>query len=320
MSKHNPAKRHTPDTDALQKPLTGRVVSAHGRHYGVELPDGSNHLCYPRGKRNDATVGDYVDVAFDTNQAGSVGKEGSLLAVHPRKNTLFRSDENRTKQFASNVDLVIIVTAVEPIFSDDLLGRALTGSWAANIQPLIILNKIDLTQGLTAARQRLAPYQTLSVPVIELCAHDSEQVHALLMPHMQNKTSLLLGQSGMGKSTLLNALIPSAQAATQMHSVALGAGKHTTTATRLYHLPNDQGYLVDSPGFQAFGLSHLSRSEIEQGFPEFGPYNTQCRFYNCTHQHEPGCGVLAALARGDITASRLALFQRLIESNAAARI
>jgi ribosome biogenesis GTPase len=137
---------------------------------------------------------------------------------------------------------------------------------------------------------------------------------------MQNKTSLLLGQSGMGKSTLLNALIPSAQAATQMHSVALGAGKHTTTATRLYHLPNDQGYLVDSPGFQAFGLSHLSRSEIEQGFPEFGPYNTQCRFYNCTHQHEPGCGVLAALARGDITASRLALFQRLIESNAAARI
>jgi ribosome biogenesis GTPase len=320
MSKHTKAKHFVPEVNALQQTLTGRVTSAHGRHYGVELSDGSNHLCYPRGKRSDATVGDYVDVMFETNQSGTLGEEGSLVAVHPRRNTLFRSDENRTKQFASNIDLVIIVTAVEPIFSDDLLGRALTGSWAANIQPIIILNKIDLTQGLTAARQRLAPYQTLSVPVIELCAHDSEQVHRLLMPHMQHKTSLLLGQSGMGKSTLLNAIVPSAQAATQMHSAALGAGKHTTTATRLYHLPQEQGYLVDSPGFQAFGLSHLSRQEIEQGFPEFAPFNSQCRFYNCTHQHEPGCGVLAALTRGEITASRHALFQRLAESNAAAKI
>lgn len=320
MSKHTKSKVFLAEALTQAKPRSGRVVSAHGRHYVVEFADGTTRLCYPRGKRNEATVGDEVAVTFDSNQNGTMGEEGSLVSVHTRRNLLFRSDENRTKQFAANIDLVIIVTAVEPIFSDDLLGRALTGSWAANIQPLIVLNKIDLLSGLEAARTRLAPYRDLGVKVVELCAHDKEQVHALLMPDMQNKTCLLLGQSGMGKSTLLNILVPTAQAATQMHSAALGAGKHTTTATRMYHLPEQQGYLVDSPGFQAFGLAHLSRQEIEQGFPEFDPFNTQCRFYNCTHQHEPGCGVLAALARGDITASRHALFQRLTESNAEAKI
>lgn len=305
---------------STDQPITARVISAHGRHYVVELSDGTTRLCYPKGKRRDATVGDYVEVLFDTNQSGTIGEEGSLIAIHDRRNVLFRADDNRTKQFASNIDLIVMVVAVEPVFSDDLLGRALTASWAAGIEPLIVLNKVDLTTELSAARARLSDYYSLNVPVIELCAHDSHQVHTRLMPYLQHKTTLLLGQSAMGKSTLLNALVPNAQAATQMHSTALGAGKHTTTTTRLYHLPDHQGEIVDSPGFQAFGLAHLSGSEIEQGFPEFKPYLTTCRFYNCTHQHEPGCGVLNALTQGHISPTRHALYQRLVAAKDAARI
>jgi ribosome biogenesis GTPase len=121
----------------------------------------------------------------------------------------------------------------------------------------------------------------------------------------------------MGKSTLLNTLVPGAQAATQAHSEALGTGRHTTTQTRLYTLPGG-GDLIDSPGFQAFGLQHLSAHEIEQGFPEFGPAIAHCRFYNCTHRQEPGCGVLDAIRRGEIRPERHALYLRILAENAAA--
>jgi ribosome biogenesis GTPase len=292
----------------------GRVVSSHGRHYGVELEDGQIRLCYPKGKRNEATVGDWVDVT----QEGS--NEGALQKIHPRKNLLYRSDEWRSKLFAANVDQVVVVVAVAPKFSEDLLGRALTGAWAAGVEPLIVLNKIDLVDGLAQARQRLDGYRTLGVTILELSAHDTTQIHEVLLPRLDNKTSLLLGQSAMGKSTLLNTLVPEARAATQEHSQALGAGKHTTTLTRLYHLPSGGGHLIDSPGVQAFGLAHLSGEEVVAGFPEFTPHRVHCRFYNCTHQHEPNCGVLEALARGEIEPGRHALYQRLLLEKASAKI
>lgn len=292
----------------------GRVVSAHGRHYGVEMADGQTRLCYPKGKRNEAAVGDWVDVALHGSH------EGQLLAIRPRKNLLYRSDEWRSKLFASNVDQVIVVVAVTPTFSEDLLGRALTGAWAAGVAPIIVLNKVDLLAGLAAARTRLQPYRVLGVPILELSATHGEQVQQLLLPHLQGKISLLLGQSAMGKSTLLNALVPNARAATQSHSEALDAGKHTTTLTRLYHLPQTAGQLIDSPGVQAFGLAHLSGEDIEAGFPEFTAHRAHCRFYNCTHQHEPNCGVLAALDRGEINPGRHALYQRLLSEKASAKI
>jgi ribosome biogenesis GTPase len=121
----------------------------------------------------------------------------------------------------------------------------------------------------------------------------------------------------MGKSTLLNALVPEAQAATQAHSQALGTGKHTTTSTRMYGVPEADADLIDSPGFQAFGLYHLSAHEIEQGFPEFRQAIQYCRYYNCTHRHEPGCGVLAALQRGEVSPERHALYQRILAENEA---
>ena len=293
--------------------ISARVIGAHGRHYIVELDSGEIRRCYPKGKRNEAAVGDIADVALDGET------EGFLLAVHPRKNLLYRSDEWRTKQFAANVDQLLIVVAVEPPFSDDLLGRALAGAWAADVAPVIVLNKIDLSAGLEHARQRLLPYVALGVPVIELQAKDPASLNRQLLPVLINKTSLLLGQSAMGKSTILNALVPDAQALTQAHSVALNAGKHTTTTTRLYHLPNKAGHIIDSPGVQAFGLAHLTPADIERGFPEFETHKAHCRFYNCSHQHEPGCGVLEALAQGLIDAKRHQLYGRLLAEKASAK-
>ncbi|VFR57399.1 Ribosome small subunit-stimulated GTPase EngC [plant metagenome] len=297
---------------APQALLRGRVISAHGRHYIVEFEDGSLRQCYPRGKKaGAAAVGDHVNVRPEGRD------EGTLDSVEARRNLLYRSDDMRSKQFAANVDQLLIVVAVEPTFSEDLLGRALAGAWSADIEPLIVLNKSDLAAGLPAARQKLATLAGLGVPIIELSAHDTDGVRAALAGRLTGKTNLLLGQSGMGKSTLLNALSPEAGAATREHSQALDTGRHTTTSTRLYHLPAPGGDLIDSPGFQAFGLQHLSSKEVEHGFPEFAAPAEQCRFYNCTHRHEPGCGVLAALAAGQIDPARHALYERILDDNAA---
>ncbi|CFN62178.1 ATP/GTP-binding protein [Bordetella pertussis] len=291
----------------------GLIIAAHGRHYTVELADGSLRQCFPRGKKNGPAVGDRVRI---TPQGRD---EGAIEAVLPRRNLLFRSDEMRVKQFAANVDQLLIVVAVEPTFADDLTGRSLAGAWSADIEPVIVLNKIDLPNGLDAARARLEPLRRLGVPVIELSAQDHAMVHERLAPRLAGRTSLLLGQSGMGKSTLLNTLVPHAQAATREYSAALDMGRHTTTSTRLYHLPEPGGDLIDSPGFQAFGLQHLNGEQILRGFPEFAPHIEHCRFYNCTHRHEPGCGVLAALQAGQIDAGRYTLYLRILDENAAAR-
>ncbi|MYN11870.1 ribosome small subunit-dependent GTPase A [Pusillimonas sp. TS35] len=287
----------------------GLVIAAHGRHFTVELPDGSLRMCYPRGKKSDAAVGDRVEILPQGLD------EGVIQRVHERRNLLYRSDEMRTKQFAANVDQLLIVVAPEPAFSDDLLGRALVAARAIDLDALIVLNKADLAASLPDAQRRLTHLADGGVPVIALSALSPDDVATQLLPRLQGRCSLLLGQSAMGKSTLLNALVPEAQARTQAHSQALGAGRHTTTSTRLYHLPDGVGDIIDSPGFQAFGLNHLTPAEIEHGFPEFTEPAEHCRFYNCTHRHEPGCGVLAALASGRIKPERHALYQRILEEN-----
>ena len=281
----------------------GRIVSSHGRHYMVELDDGRLCQCFPRGKKAGPAVGDHVAVTIK-------GEEGSIECILPRKNLLYRSDDMRTKQFAANVDRLLIVVASEPMFSDDLAGRALVGAWSAGIEPVIVLNKVDLPTA-DQARARLEPLRRLGVPVVETRATDNEAARQALLPLLRGHCSLLLGQSAMGKSTLLNALVPDAGAATQEHSQALGAGRHTTTTTRLYHLPGG-GELIDSPGFQAFGLHHLEFEDIVRGFPEFAKPMEECRFYNCSHRHEPGCGVQAALKRSEIAPERHALYTRLM--------
>ncbi len=284
---------------------SGTVIAAHGRHYFVEDHSGEVRKCYTRGKRSGICVGDTVDFSVQS------AEQGTIETIHPRRNLLYRSDEARSKQFAANIDQLLIVVASEPPFSEDLCGRALVAAEFADIAPIIILNKADLPS-VEHARKQLQPLADLHIPIIELSALNEEQVKELLYPVLENRCTLLLGQSGMGKSTLLNTLIPEAKAHTQTHSEALGTGRHTTTSTRLYHIPDITGDLIDSPGFQTFGLAHLEPSDIVRGFPEFMAELANCKFYNCTHRHEPHCGIVEALKAGRIHAERYALYERLL--------
>ncbi|MDO5680437.1 MAG: ribosome small subunit-dependent GTPase A [Pelistega sp.] len=291
--------------------MQGRVITAYGRHYTVQCEDGQTRQSYTRGKKTGICVGDYVRVQLQGQE------EASIEEVLPRHNLLYRSDEMRSKQFAANVDQLLVVVALSPSFNDDLLGRSLTGAWSVGIQPTILLNKVDLAEGYQQARARLAPYEALGVHIIETSITDETKLRNDLTPLLRDKTNLLLGQSAMGKSSILNVIVPHAKAHTQEHSVALGTGKHTTTTTTLYALPALNASIIDSPGFQSFGLKHLGLTEVVQGFPEFAPYIEQCRFYNCTHLHEPGCGVLQALKDGEIQASRHELYERILSESLA---
>ncbi|MBP5986317.1 MAG: ribosome small subunit-dependent GTPase A [Azonexus sp.] len=282
--------------------MHGRVIAAHGRQYVVELPDGSLLPCFPRGKKSEVACGDHVDIKRTSDD------QGVIEAIQPRRSLLYRSNEIRQKLIAANVDQLVIVVATEPAYSDELVARALLAADSENIEPLIVLNKSDLIDKLPAARAQLTALAGLGYRILELSALSHAED---LRPHLQGKTSVLVGQSGMGKSTLVNALIPAANAATREISQALDSGKHTTTHATLYHL-DAESHLIDSPGLQEFGLGHLDRLEIESAFREFRPYLGQCRFRDCRHDREPDCALNAAVDAGKIEKSRFAIYHRIV--------
>jgi ribosome biogenesis GTPase len=290
--------------------LTGVVTAAFGRHYEVTLADGRVVNGIPRGKKSPYACGDRVTLGPRHDS------EAQILGHAPRTSLLYRSDEWKEKLIAANATQVVIVVAVEPAYSAELVSRALVAARHEGLRALVVLNKCDLAAGLPRAREQLAPFVAIGVPVLELSARSDA---GPLLPWLAGHTSVLVGQSGMGKSTLVNALVPEAGAATREISMALDAGKHTTTHARMYELPNG-GQLIDSPGLQAFGLAHLTRGEIELGFAEFVPHLGHCRFRDCRHENEPDCAIKAAITAGRIDPRRLAHFVAIADESERARL
>jgi ribosome biogenesis GTPase / thiamine phosphate phosphatase len=303
----------------------GLVIATHGRHCMVESPDGQRRICHPRGKKSEAVVGDRV-------RWMPTGDEGSIEGIEPRRNLFYRQDELRTKSFAANLDLVLVLLAADPEFSERQLARALIAAEAEGIAPLIVLNKSDLQPAFERAWSRLDPYRRMGYAVLPLALKGAagaagsglDDVHT----HLQGRTTLVLGPSGVGKSTLVNRLVPHAHALTGEISRALNSGKHTTTSTSWYWADTiRQTALIDSPGFQEFGLNHIDPARLAHLMPDLRTALGHCRFYNCTHLHEPGCGVLGlvqgrpgAPVGASITDNRHRMYQELFAELSARRM
>jgi ribosome biogenesis GTPase len=273
----------------------GLVIAGHGRHVWVETPDGRRLICHPRGKKSLTVVGDRVLWRASED-------EGTIEKVQPRRNLFYRQDEIRTKSFAANLDLVLILIAAEPEFSESQLSRALIAAEAEHIRPIIALNKSDLTEPFDRAWQRMGIYRDMGYTVLPMAlkpkGHALPEAEHDLDAILKGKTTLVLGPSGSGKSTLINRLIPDAQVLTNAISTALNSGKHTTTSTTLYWVDKAKTTaVIDSPGFQEFGLNHIQPMHLVALMPDIRAHASDCKFYNCSHLHEPACGVITALQK-----------------------
>jgi ribosome biogenesis GTPase len=271
-----------PGADRLSGPATlerGLIVANYGRHFLVETSTGQRVICHSRGKKSQGVVGDKVLWQASRD-------EGTVETIEPRHNLFYRRDEIRTKSFAANLDRVLILVAAEPAFSSSQLSRALIAAEAEHITPLIALNKSDMVEPFARAWDWLLPYRQMNYTLLPL----SLKTHAAadkirLMDHLHGKTTLVLG-------------------------------KHTTTSTTLYWADADKSTaLIDSPGFQEFGLQHIDPMHLAGYMPDLKLHATHCRFYNCTHLHEPGCAVIAAVSNDDganaISADRYKIYGEL---------
>ena len=280
----------------------GLVVGTFGRQYLIELPGSEILTCFPRGKRSTLACGDRVEIAR------TAPGQGVVEAVDPRSALLYRSDQFRQKLIAANVTQIVIVLAVVPSFYEELLNRCIAAAENQRLSLVIVLNKFDLAQENPGTMDRLTLYTDLGYRVIPLSA---KRDISPLRPALSGQLSVLVGQSGMGKSTIINALIPGAGAATAGISAALDSGRHTTTHASLYHLDATCD-LIDSPGMQEFGLHHLTQQDIAEAFVEFRPLLGHCRFHNCRHLVEPGCAVAQSQAEGKVDARRLDAYRKLV--------
>ena len=280
-----------------------QIITSYGRRFIVRTSNNQTFEATTRSKKTDYACGDFVCIQI-INQEQAV-----IESVLNRQNLLYRQDAWKSKLIAANVSQLLIVVAAVPSPSEALLQRALIAAEAAEIRAVIVLNKTDLPETV-ALQDKLKFYETLGYSVIALSALNG--VSGSLKTILHGQTNILLGQSGMGKSTLTNALLGKEIARTNDISAALDSGKHTTTHAQLYDL-DETTKLIDSPGLQEFGLHHLQVSDLPSYFPDLRHLIGQCRFHNCTHRAEPNCAFKQAAQQGTIRAERLALLQKITD-------
>ncbi len=288
----------------------GLVTASRRRHYAVLLDTGETQECLLKGRSTMLACGDRVRVA---RAAGGA----SIEAVLPRTALFFRSDTFKEKLIAANVTQVIGVVAPDLGVDEELVNRWIVAAEAQSCRFVLVANKSDKPDfaGLLA---RLAPFAALGYTVVPMAAKLDV---APLLPLLRGERTVLVGQSGMGKSTILNAIAPHAMAKTAEISEALYTGRHTTSQSTLYTLPaaSGGGWIVDSPGLKVFGLAHLAPEAIPDAFVEIRPLLGRCRFRDCRHDREPGCAVWQAVEAGTVAAHRVALMRRLVAESHAAR-
>jgi ribosome biogenesis GTPase len=300
------------DESELGPQLQGVVISRFGQHADIEDENGKIERCNLRRGVKSLVTGDRV--VWRAGNEAFHGITGVIEAVHPRKTVLTRPDYyDGIKPIAANIDHIIIVSSIAPEFSRNIIDRYLVACEDIGITPIIVLNKSDLldSESTKFIDQELQSYRNIGYQVVYSSMHG----HGLdaLKNVMKDKTNIFVGQSGVGKTSLLNMLLPEVNAITGEISENSGLGKHTTTTARLYHFV-DGGDLIDSPGIREFSLWHLEAERIASGFIEFRPFLGECRFRDCTHQHDPGCALVAAVEEGKIDNARFRSFLRILET------
>jgi ribosome biogenesis GTPase len=286
----------------------GLIISHHGKTLIVENTDGNRFRCSSRQNIGQVVCGDHVVWQAINEQ------EGVITAIKDRQSLLVRPGfADRIKPVAANITLICIVIAPEPAPQEDLIDRYLVAAEYLKIKPVILCNKSDLldTESTNAWQKRFSVYKDIGY---ELLTTSTKQEHGLdqLYDILKGNSSILVGQSGVGKSSLINCLIPDKAIKVKVLSEQITQGQHTTSHSELHHLPNNGGDLIDSPGVRDFRLGHLDRHTIEQGFTEFRPFIGQCRFSDCKHINEPECAILAAVADGKIQPQRLESYQAIV--------
>ena len=306
-------KRKELDDSLHGEPQDGVVISRFGMHADVEAADGSQHRCNIRRTIRSLVTGDRV--VWRAGENTSV--KGIVEAVHERTSVLTRPDfYDGVKPIAANINQIVIVSAILPELSLNIIDRYLVACETVEVEPLIVLNKIDLLddEGRKFVQGMMDIYRNINYRVLEVSSQTGEG-----MPEFEkaltDRISIFAGQSGVGKSSLLNALLPPDEKQILVNEVSdnSGLGQHTTTAARLYHFQHG-GDVIDSPGVREFGLWHLAPEQITQGFVEFRPFLGYCKFRDCKHGSDPGCAIRDAVDRGEIAEERFDNYHRILES------
>ncbi|MBJ7223476.1 MULTISPECIES: small ribosomal subunit biogenesis GTPase RsgA [unclassified Brenneria] len=314
--KHADSKIEWEDSQ-LGEAQEGIIISRFGMHADVEAAGGVVHRCNIRRTIKSLVTGDRV--VWRAGNESLAGISGIVEAVHPRHSVLTRPDYyDGVKPIAANIDQIVIVSAILPELSLNIIDRYLVACETLEVEPLIVLNKIDLLddEAYQFVNELMDIYRALKYPVIMVSSHTNQGIEELEQA-LTGRISIFAGQSGVGKSSLLNALLALGEERILVNEVSdnSGLGQHTTTAARLYHFPHG-GDVIDSPGVREFGLWHLEPDQITRGFIEFRDYIGSCKFRDCRHENDPGCAINAALERGDIAAERFDNYHRILESMA----
>jgi ribosome biogenesis GTPase len=294
------------DNAGLGLERTGLVIAHHGQTLVVEDEAGQLYRCAARQNLGRMACGDRV--VWQTSGAG----EGVIVAVSERRSLLTRPDyHGQPRPVAANLDAVAVVLAPEPEPSESLIDRYLVAITLIDVQGLLVLNKLDLLDApaLAALRERLEPYRRIGYPLLLASSHTAQGLNDLRI-WLRGRTSLLAGQSGVGKSSLIKALLPDRQIRIQAVSQVTGHGAHTTSGSTLYPLP-DGGALIDTPGVRSFELGEIRLNDLDRGFMDIAPYLGRCRFSDCRHEAEPDCALRQAVAGGAIAPRRLDSYRQL---------